>query len=134
MSNKLKVVDLGAGISQVRRKTATWLLPANAPRTIDDLNFTSRDETGSLNRWDVTPTKTDYWSVHQQHGRALAFEFLDLLHNPDGEDIHEHTFGLIASEIVSQPMPMADKMRTDGIYIGFFELISEYLINGRVDR
>ena len=119
---------------------AHWVLPADAPKAVDDLSFTSRDEMGRIDWWDVTPTKTDCWSVHQQHGRALALELLDLCHNPgrekdeDGEDIYEHTFGFIASKIARQPMLMANKMRTDGIYIGFFDVISEYPINGRVNR
>ena len=114
------------GISETRRRFK-WLVPSDAPRTIDDLPFTSRKD-DRFKWWDVEPPKTEYWHPHQALGRAYAFELLDLIHNPEREEIPDDTFASIAAEIVRQRPYM------DGLYIGFFEVISEYLITGRVDR
>ena len=66
---------------ETSRKTQ-WLVSSSAPKSVDDLSYTSRDAIGRINWWDVSPPKTNYWGVHQMLGRAYAFEILDLLNNP----------------------------------------------------
>ena len=113
-----------------------WLLSPDAPKCADDLSFVSRD--GRINWWDVTPTNTDYWEVHRQHGRAMAFELLDLIHNPEREQDEDgmafNWFGQIASTIARTEAEYRLKYNTDGLAIGFFEAIGEHLINGIYNR
>lgn len=113
-------------MSKISRR---WFVPDGAARTVDDLNFTSRDAQNRLIWWDVTPPKTDYWHAHQMLGRAYAFDLLDLLHNKQAEPIDPHTFGHIACDIARRGFAMPD-----GLYSGFFAVISEYLVTGEVDR
>ncbi len=119
-------------------KELHWLLCPNMPKCADDLSFTSRHENGRINWWDVTPTKTDYWEVHRQHGRAMAFELLDLIYNPERElDEYGDTpnwFKWIAGEIARTEVAYRQKYNTDGLYIGFFEAIGEHLITGHCNR
>ena len=108
-------------------KRGKWITSSSSPKTVDDLEFTSRDESGAINWWDVQEPRTQYWEVHRQLGRAYAIDLLDLIHNANAE-IDPKTFGYIASAIVRQRPQM------DGLHIGFFERISEYLIAGDVNR
>lgn len=109
---------------------AKWRVPSDAARNVDQLSFTSRDAKGIMRWWDVTPPKTDYWGPHEALGRAYAYEFLDLVHSSDKpKKLYKHTFGFIASEIVRR-----GHTTSEGLYFGFFEVISEYLVTGKVVR
>lgn len=111
------------------KKSRRWHVPGGSPCSVDDLNFTSRDPEGRICWWDVTPPKNDYWHVHQMLGRAYAFELLDLIHNKQAGTITPHAFGFIACDITRRGFAMPD-----GLYSGFFDAISEYLVTGEVDR
>ena len=116
-----------------------WIVPSDAPKCPDDLSFTSRHETyGRINWWDPTPANTDYWEVHRQQGRAMAFELLDLINNPERERDEDgntpNWFGCIAGEIARTESLMREKYNTDGLGLGFFEAIGEHLMTGRYNR
>lgn len=138
-ANTSKELNVMSKLSIAARKTntvslppvrAAWNASPGAARTVDELSFTSRDELGRFNWWDVTPPKTNYWHVHEMLGRAYAFELLDLIHNPNRVDeVPTNAFGAVAAEIVRQGHKM-----NDGLYIGFFAVFSEYLIEGRAAR
>jgi len=126
--SKTKVIPITDSLDSVARKTS-WYVSANSPKTVDDLNFTSRDEDGVIRWWDVVPPKTDYYHAHQMLGRAYAFELLDLINNPKAKGDNDRVFACIASELVRQ-----GHTGNDGLYNGFFEGISEYLVNGTANR
>ncbi len=115
-----------------------WIVSSDAPKCADELSFTSRDEKGRITWRDPSPAKTDYWEVHRQYGRSLAFELLDLIHNPEREQDKDgnadNWFGYIAGEIARKESMMRLKFNTDGLGIGFFEAIGEHLIHGRYNR
>lgn len=98
----------------------------------------TRPETGPIKWFDPTPANTDYWEVHRQQGRAMAFELLDLINNPDRErDENGDTpnwFGYIAGAIARTETLMRQKYNTDGLGIGFFEAIGEHLMTGGYNR
>ena len=100
-------------------------------RTVDDLSFTGRDANGRFLWWSVEPPKTNYWHCHELLGRAHAFELLDYLQDADADDeFREYAFGCVATEIARQ----AWKIPNDGLYRGFFSVVSEYLATGKVSR
>lgn len=105
---------------------------ANNRFDVDSLTFTSRDSKGLIRWWDVTAPKTDYWHTHYSLGRAYALELIDMIQSANKRTREEgkHTFGHIASTIVRQ----ADEIPNDGLYIGFFDTVSECLITGDVAR
>lgn len=115
-----------------------WLVFPGMPKCADDLSFTSRNEHGGINWWDVTPVKTNYWEVHRQHGRAMALELIDLIHNPereqDADGMAYNWFLQIAGEIARTESTFRRKYNTDGLGLGFFEVIGEHLINGVYNR
>lgn len=112
-----------------KRKTE-WYVPGNAPKTADDLTFTSRDPQGCIRWWDVTLPKTDYWHAHVILGRAYAFELLDLINNPEAKE-SEH----ILSHIVSAQMRWRGPDPCGGAIIeGFHQVISEYVTTGSSSR
>ncbi len=115
-----------------------WVQFPGMPKCADDLTFTSRDDDGRINWWDVTPPKTNYWEVHRQYGRAMALELLDLIHNPEREQDEDgmafNWFSQIAGEIARTETACRLKYSTDGVYIGFFEAIGEHLTNGIYNR
>lgn len=129
------LIDLNGGGSQpsedhtMSKPSRPWYVPGSAARTVHDLNFTALDNAGRINWWAVTPPRTDYWHAHEMLGRAYAFELLDLIHNPKAEPPPPHALGYIASAIVRRGVTMPD-----GLYAGFFNAISEYLITGEVNR
>lgn len=113
-----------------RRRKAEWYVPADAPKTADDMTFTSRDQQGCICWWDVTLPKTDYWHAHQVLGRAYAFEFLDLINNPEADE-SEH----ILAFIVGAQMRWRGADPCGGAIVhGFHEVISEYLTTGTASR
>lgn len=113
-----------------RKRKAEWYVPDNAPKTADDLTFTSRDLQGRICWWDVTLPKTNYWSAHVVLGRAYAFEFLDLINNPKAKE-SEH----ILSYIVGAQMRWRGTDPCGGAIVeGFHQVISEYLTTGSVSR
>jgi hypothetical protein len=113
-----------------RKRKAEWYVPGNAPKTADDLTFTSRDSNGCICWWDVTLPKTDYWHAHVVLGRAYAFEFLDLINNPEAEEF-EH----ILSYIVSAQMRWRGHDPCGGAIVeGFHQVISEYVVTGSASR
>ncbi len=115
-----------------------WSIRPGMPKCADDLSFTSRNEMGRINWWDVSPAKTDYWEVHRQYDRAMALELLDLIHNPEREQNENgrapNWFGEIAGAIARTESECRRKYNTDGLGLGFFEAIGEHLINGRYNR
>lgn len=111
------------------KKVEPWYVSSFAAKTVDELNFTSRDANGRINWWDVTPPKTDYYHAHEMLGRAYAFELLDLIHNDRAEPVSPQILSYIASEIIRHGAAMPD-----GLCSGFFGAISEYLVTGKVDR
>lgn len=84
-SRNLKTKEYFPGMVKASRKTR-WLVSSTSPKSVDELTFTSRDELGPINWWDVAIPKTNYWDVHHTLGRAYAFELFDLLHNPEATD------------------------------------------------
>lgn len=126
----MKVQAITPTISQIKRKS-TWIVSVDSPKTVDDLNFTSRNENGTINWWDVTPPKTDYWHAHQYLGRGYAFEVLDLVNNPEAEDVEGHELGCIMEAIARSRMCVSG---AEGIAHGFFEVISEYVTTGTANR
>ncbi len=126
--SKLIVVQSHEGLRQTKRNIK-WYVPSQAATKAQDLNFTGKDEQGRMTWWDVTPPKTDYCHPHHALGKAYAFEFLDLIHNPDAEK-SEHMFSFIACEIVRKRLSMPN----ESLYAGFFDVISQYLITGEVGR
>jgi hypothetical protein len=108
--------------------TESQALPV-VTRGADSLSFTSREPIGRIRWWDVTPPKTDYWHAHEMLGRAYALELLDLIQD-ENREISDHIFGHIATSIVRQ----GRTIENDGLYIGFFHAISEYLVTGKVKR
>ena len=115
-----------------------WLTFPGMVKCVDDLSFTSRVENGSINWWDISPAKTNYWTVHKEYGRAMALELLDLIHNPEREEDEDgqafNAFGQIAGAIVRFENECRRKYNTDGMSIGFFEAIGEHLTNGNYNR
>lgn len=115
-----------------------WIVHPDAPKCADDLSFTSRDEHGRIDWWVVSPADSDYWEVHRQYGRSLAFELLDLIHNPERETDEggnpPNWFAYIASAVVRRDPMIRQKYNTDGISAGFFEAIGQHLITGRYNR
>lgn len=119
-------------ITSIRRKRRPdWIL-SNTPRQVTDLPFVSKDGEGRIVWWDVEPPKTDYWIVHYMLGKAYAIDLLDHIHavRESGEEIDPKIFGYIACEIARKTR----SMKNDGIYIGFFETISEYLVTDTVSK
>lgn len=113
-----------------RKRKSEWYVPGDAPKTADDMTFTSRDLQGRICWWDVTLPKTNYWSAHVVLGRAYAFELLDLINNPEAEE-SKH----ILSYIVGDQMRWKGQDPCGGAIIeGFHQVISEYLATGKVDR
>ena len=114
----------------LRKRKSEWYVSGNAPKSADDLTFTSRDSNGCICWWDVTLPKTDYWSAHVVLGRAYAFEFLDLINNPEAEE-SEH----ILSHIVSAQMRWRGHDPCGGAIVeGFHQVISEYAVTGSASR
>lgn len=93
----------------------------NAIQTVDDLSFTSRNDAGLINWWDVEPPTTDYWPDHFDLGQVYAAEFLELLESSEEDSTNEHTFGFIASTI-------ARNRCSEGVACGFFQAMSERLM------
>lgn len=128
----LKAKEHFPGMVEASRKTR-WLVSSTAPKSVDDLTFTSRDELGRINWWSVTVPKTDYWHVHHTLGRAYAFELLDLLHNPEATDDDPHALGCISTSIAHWMQTVAGSAAT-GMADGFFSVISEFVSTGTADR
>ena len=128
----LKTKPYLPGMVKASRKTR-WLVGPHAPKTVDDLTFTSRDEGGRINWWDVTIPKTNYWHVHQMLGRAYAFEVLDLLNNPEAAEDNTHVMGCISGAI-ARWMPHAMGAAASGMADGFFGVMSEYISTGTANR
>lgn len=117
---------------ETSRKTH-WLVTSSAPKSVDELTFTSRDSLGRINWWDVAPPKTSYWHVHEMLGRAYAFEVLDLLNNPSAEAANEGTLGYIMGAI-ARWLPSVSGSAASGIAHGFFSVVSEYVATGSASR
>ncbi|MGL6160449.1 hypothetical protein [Microbulbifer sp.] len=123
---KAKVQRLNS-TAKVNRK-AKWRVPDDAPRTVDELNFTSRDPEGRIRWWDITRPKTDYWHALEYLGRGYAFELLDLINNPNKKGEVDHVFRCVAQEIVRE------RSSDDGVASGFFAVFSEYMVTGTASR
>lgn len=129
---KANAIRLAEYVPGTRIKQTKWLLPPDAPRKPEDLNFVARDELGRLDWWRVDPPKTDYWHVHQVLGRAYAFELLDLMNNPAAE-YPPHILAYITSAMWRWSAQVGGAA-SDGIAHGFFEVLSEFLGDGNVKR
>jgi hypothetical protein len=110
-----------------------WSIPKSGrPESADDLSFTSRDGSGRINWWDVTPPKTDYWHVHEMLGRAYAFELLDLINRPGSkEPPHVVTY---VCQAVGRWSASVKNSAAGGMAAGFFDVIGEFLETGSADR
>lgn len=102
----------------------------SAIQSIDDLSFTSRDEEGGRIWWEVEPPKTHSWAVQQALGRAYALEVIDLIHNPESE-VSGAEVGFICSSLATWA---GENKNNDGIPMGFFEALGEYMVNGDIAR
>lgn len=129
--SKVKAKDVDLGLKEVKRQHH-WLLCGNIPKKVEDLPFVCTDSEGRFNWWTVTPPKTDYWHAHKMLGRAYAFDLLDLVHNPEAEK-PEHIVGCIADAMMRWRTTV-EPCAGEGIPRGFFEVLSEYLVTGRVNR
>ena len=129
--SKSKIVEIGHGIKEVRRKSV-WALTERSPRCVEDLSFTSRDAEGRLCWWDVTPPKTGYYHVHEMLGRAYAFEVLDLMHVP-GADYPKNILAYIANGMATWT-PEGVERAAEPIRAGFFGVIGEFVATGDADR
>lgn len=114
------------------KRRPDWILSSSAPRQVTDLPFVGRDSEGRPVWWHVEPPKTNYWPAHYMLGKAYAIDLLNYIHaaRQSGEEIAPKIFGYIACEIARK----ARTMETDGIYTGFFQTISEYLVTDTVSR
>ena len=128
----LKVSEYVPGIVKASRKTR-WLVRTKSAKSADDLTFTSRDQKGCINWWDVVAPKTDYWGVHHSLGRAYAFEVLDFLNNPESEDVNGSELGFICGAI-ARWLPTVAGTAATGMADGFYGAISEFVSTGTVDR
>ena len=128
----LKVREYIPGMVTASRKTQ-WRVSASAPRSPDDLSFTSRDQSGCIKWWDVTVPKTNYWHVHHTLGRAYAFEVLDFLNNPESQDVNGSELGFICTAI-ARWLPTVAGSAATGMADGFFGAISEFVSTGTADR
>lgn len=128
----LKVREYAPGMVTTSRKTK-WHVSSSAPKTVDDLSFTSRNHNGIIQWWDVVVPKTDYWHVHHTLGRAYAFEVLDFLNNPESQEVNGHELGFICTAIAKW-LPTVAGSAASGMADGFFSAISEFVSNGTADR
>jgi hypothetical protein len=113
-------------------RTTQWLLGPAAARSVDELSFTTRDELGRIDWWNVTPPKTDYWPAHQQLGRAYAFELLDLLNNPRAVDQQRVLSSVLGS--IARWLPGVAGTGAEGMADGFFAVVDEYVATGSANR
>ena len=131
-NRNLKTKEYFPGMMKASRKTL-WLVGPNAPKSVEELTFTSRNKDGGFDWWSVTVPKTEYWGVHYELGRAYAFELLDLLHNPEATDDDTHVLGCISTSIARWMQTVAGSAAT-GMADGFFSVISEFVSTGTADR
>ena len=129
--SKVKAKDVDLGLREVKHQRH-WILCGNIPKKVGDLPFVGTDSEGRFNWWTVTPPKTDYWGAHQVLGRAYAFDLLDLVHNPEAE-APEHIISFIADAMMRWRRTV-EPCAGEAIPHGFFEVLSEYLVTGRVNR
>jgi hypothetical protein len=128
----MATADSKATLNTVSRKTS-WVVPPDAPRTADDLPFTSRDEKGFIRWWDVTPPNTEYCHPHDALGRAYAFELLDLLNNPKADDDKAHYLRFISGAITRWRSTVSGGA-AESMADGFFDVIGEFLTTGTARR
>ncbi len=115
----------------VGRITREWIVPSASPRSMDDLCFTGRDSKGRVVWWHVDPPLTRYSQPQEALGRAHACELLDLIHNPRSrETLPPHLLSFIAQGIMLQ----FAEGTSESLGRGFFDVISEYLVTGEVNR
>ena len=109
-----------------------WYTCENAPRGVEDLPFVRREGAARINWWAVTPPLSRYSQPHEALGRAYGYEFLDLLNNPRRNEpfLPKHMLGYIAMGILRQ----YGEGVPEGMARGFFDVISEYVVAGEVDR
>lgn len=98
--------------------------PYSAPKTFDDLSFTTRDAKGRMVWWSVTPPSTQFWPAHFDLGRALARELLELMREHDPEPGEGRAVGFILAA-VAKWMPTVAGTAAAGIADGFFSVIGE---------
>lgn len=119
----------GLDVRLVKRKFSNIIC---SPRTLNDLSFRKVEDGICKSWWAVIPPKTDYWHAHQVLGRAYAFELLDAIHNPS-EEVFKHILSPTVDSMIRWA-PTVSPAAASGIPHGFFEVISEYLVVGKVNR
>jgi hypothetical protein len=116
--------------TEVKKRTS-WHVSSEAPITVDDLDFTSRDERGCISWWDVTPPKSKYYSPHYELGRGYAFDLLDLIHNPKAKLMGREV------EFISCAVARSSGSKgsaSDSVADGFFNVLGEFLTTGTANR
>jgi hypothetical protein len=121
-----ELASIRANTRKIKRR---WYSASGSARTVDELNFTSREPAGRIRWWDVATPKTDYGHPKRALGRAYAFELLDLIHNAKRKGVSKYTFGFIACEIARNSHKIDPT-----VYEGFFLAISEFLVDGKLTR
>lgn len=130
-NNSIKIKKFDGGIIKATRKTS-WILCGNIPKTSDDLPFVDRDAEGGMCWWSVIPPNTDYWHAHQVLGRAYAFDLLDLINNPEAE-FPKHIISHIVDSMARWRATVSP-CAGEAMPHGFFEVLSEYITTGKVNR
>ncbi len=93
--------------------------------TVDSLSFTSRDEKGFIDWFDVEhPDRTSLYDWHKEfeRGQNFAAEFLRFKNNQDAE-MNGQELGFILNTIARK-----ESVLSDGLYEGFFTAIGSALM------
>jgi len=126
MKNGLSMVEKSSVDPQTREIKRPWYVPEPAARRVDDLSFTGRDESGRRDWFCASNNpRTGYTQAHEMAGRCCAFEVLDMIHNKESE-LNGHELGFILSGVA--------RHGSESVQHGFFEVISEFLTSGHVNR
>lgn len=98
---------------------------------VEELSFIRREDDGMMNWWvtDNLPDSDD-WHDHYDIGRLRAQELLDFIR---GENFDPEWGDTILADIASHIAQKAPQLN-DGVYIGFFDAISEVLTTGGLKR
>jgi len=84
--------------------------------------------------WDVQPAKINYCHVHWTHGRALAFDIIDALRNPDGDMVPSQLGATLSSMVEWAHRSQYDLEAMKGIAYGFGSVLGEYIQRHNASR
>lgn len=84
--------------------------------------------------WDVQPAKINYCHVHWTHDRALAFEMIDALRNPNGEIVPSQLGAMLSSMVEWARREQHDPESMKGIAYGFGSVLGEYIQRHTANR